>query len=312
MGSLVNGEWKIEDVNPKTESGEYKRQNQKFRSRIQKGGEFPPEEGRYHLYVSYACPWAHRTLIMRKLKRLEDFLSYSVVSPEMLDLGWSFKDTDPGVTKDPIYGKEYLKDVYTEVDPSFTGKVTVPILLDKKQNKIVNNESSEIIRIFNSDLKDFSDNSVDYYPVELRDEIDEVNEDIYHHINNGVYKTGFARNQEAYDHNYDELFASLERQEKRLEGQDYLVGGTLTEADIRFYTTLARFDAVYFTHFKCNKKLIQQLPNTYRYLKLLGSKEEFCSTTNLRHIKRHYYYSHKNINPYQIVPKGPDLDFLND
>lgn len=311
MGSLVDGEWKIEDVNPKNESGEYKRQNQKFRSRIEKKGEFPPEEGRYHLYVSYACPWAHRTLIMRKLKKLETFLPYSVVSPEMLDLGWSFKKTDPGVTDDPIYGKEHLKDVYTEVDPSFTGKVTVPVLIDKKQNKIVNNESSEIIRILNGDLIEFSDNSVDYYPKALRSEIDEVNEDIYHNVNNGVYKTGFARNQKAYEHNFTSLFDSLDRQEKRLEGEDFLVGGTLTEADIRFYTTLARFDAVYFTHFKCNKKLIQQYPNLQRYLKLLGAMEEFSSTTNMRHIKRHYFYSHKNINPYQIVPLGPEVDFLS-
>ncbi len=180
-----------------------------------------------------------------------------------------------GRPSDAIYNKEYLKDVYTEVDPTFTGKVTVPVLLDKKQGKIVNNESSEILRIFNRDLRKFSDNSTDYYPEKLKEEIDEVNEDIYHNINNGVYKTGFARTQEAYDHNFKSLFESLERQEKRLEGRDYLVGETLTEADIRFYTTLARFDAVYFTHFKCNKKLIQQFTNIYRYLKTLASIEEF-------------------------------------
>lgn len=310
MGVLIKGKWKVQAVNPESEDGEYHRQKQQFRDSIKEGGEFPPEKGRYHLYISYACPWAHRSLIMRKLKGLEDFIDYSVVSPEMLENGWSFKQTDPGVTEDKIFGKEHLKDVYVEADPEFTGKVTVPVLMDIKNGKIVNNESSEIIRIFNSELGEFAKSPEDYYPSDLRDDIDEVNEDIYHNINNGVYKTGFARTQEAYEKNFKALFDSLDRQEKRLEGRDFLVGETLTEADIRFYTTLVRFDAVYFTHFKCNKRMIKDYKNLSRYLKSLYSIDAFKSTTNLRHIKRHYYYSHETLNPFRLVPLGPDLDFL--
>ena len=310
MGLLVNGKWKVQEVNPETEDGEFHRQKQKFRSCIEEGGEFPPEEGRYHLYVSYACPWAHRTLVMRKLKGLEKFIDYSVVSPEMLKDGWSFKQTDPGVTEDKVFDREFLRDVYTAADPNFTGRVTVPVLFDMKNERIVNNESADILRIFNSQLGAFAENQDDFYPQVLRAQIDEVNEDVYENINNGVYKTGFARKQEAYDHNFKSLFEALERQEKRLEGKDYLAGDRLTEADIRLFTTLIRFDAVYFTHFKCNKQMIKDYKNLGRYLKNLYSIKAFYETTRLDHIKRHYFYSHETLNPFRLIPLGPDLDYL--
>ena len=309
MGMLVEGEWKVQEVNPETKDGEFHRQKQKYHSSL--GKEYPKEKGRYHLYVSYACPWAHRSLIMRQLKGLEDFISYSVVSPDMMDEGWSFDNSFSGSTGDQIYNLSFLKDLYTKADNKFTGRVTVPVLWDKQTDSIVNNESSEIIRIFNS-LNEFSSNQEDYYPESYKDEIDEVNDDVYNNINNGVYKTGFARNQKAYEKNFMNLFDSLERQEKRLEGKLYLVGENLTEADIRLFTTLIRFDAVYFTHFKCNKRMIKDYPNLNRYLKNLYSLDAFRRTTNFNHIKRHYYYSHRTLNPFGIVPLGPSLDSLTD
>lgn len=309
MGLLVEGKWKVQEVNPETEDGEFHRQKQAFRYGIDSKGEFLPEADRYHLYVSYACPWAHRTLIMRELKGLNSIIDTSVVSPEMLEYGWSFKASDEGVTKDGIYGHEYLKDVYVSVDAKFTGRVTVPVLFDKKTKKIVNNESEEILRILNGAFAEFQTDATDYYPKELQSEINDVNEDIYHNINNGVYKTGFARNQEAYEKNYVALFESLERQEKRLQGKEFLVGDKLTEADIRFFTTLVRFDAVYFTHFKCNKKMIKDYPNLQRYLKGLYARSAFKNTTNFHHIKKHYYYSHETLNPFRIIPLGPQMSF---
>lgn len=310
MGMLVDGQWKVQEVNPQTKDGEFHRQTQKFRFSIEKGGEFEPESGRYHLYISHACPWAHRTLIMRALKGLEAAIDISIVAPDMLENGWSFQKYDSEVTGDKLFGFEYLKDVYVKADSKFTGRVTVPILWDKKTDRIVNNESSEIIRIFNSSFDGISKESPDYYPNELKKEIDEVNEDVYHNINNGVYKTGFARNQRAYEHNFISLFECLERQEKRLEGKEFLVGDTLTEADIRLWTTLVRFDAVYFTHFKCNKKMIKDYKNLDAYLKRLYAMPEFGGTTNLDHIKRHYYYSHETLNPFRLVPIGPELNFV--
>lgn len=309
MGMLIEGEWKVQEVNPKTEDGEFHRQKQKYHSGF--GDEYPAEKERYHLYVSYACPWAHRTLIMRELKGLESFIDYSVVSPEMMDQGWSFETEFPKSTGDKINDLEFLKDLYVKADSKFTGRVTVPVIWDKETNSIVNNESSEIIRIFNS-LNEFSTNKEDYYPEELRSEIDEVNDDVYNNINNGVYKTGFARNQKAYEKNFKNLFESLERQEQRLEGKKYLVGDTLTEADIRLFTTLIRFDAVYFTHFKCNQKMIKDYPNLKRYLKNLYSIDAFRHTTNFEHIKHHYYYSHRTLNPFGLVPLGPSLDYLTE
>lgn len=307
MGMLVEGKWKVEDVNPKTKDNEYHRQVQKFHDSF--GEKYEVESGRYHLYVSYACPWAHRTLIMRALKGLEDFIDYSVVSPDMLDDGWSFQKSFKGSTGDKVYELSFLRDLYVKADPKFTGKVTVPVLFDTKTKSIVNNESSEIIRIFN-EITSFSKNDQDFYPENLREEIDEVNDDIYNNINNGVYKTGFARAQEPYEKNFKKLFDSLDRQEKRLEAKEYLVGDQLTEADIRFFTTLIRFDAVYFTHFKCNMRMIKDFPNLNSYLKRLYQIDAFRLTTNLDHIKRHYFYSHRTINPSGIVPMGPELNYI--
>lgn len=308
MGMLIEGKWKVEAVNPESDDGEFHRQKQKFRNSIEKNGEFPPEKNRYHLYVSHACPWAHRTLIMRQLKGLEEAIDVSVVSPEMLENGWSFKKTDEGVTGDKLYGLEFLRDIYVKADEKFTGRVTVPVLWDKKNNKIVNNESSDLIRILNSGFSNLAKRGEDYCPEELMDQIEEVNADVYENINNGVYKTGFARTQEAYEKNFHPLFESLERQEKRLEGNEFLVGERLTEADIRLYTTLVRFDAVYFTHFKCNKRMIKDFKNLNRYLKKLYRMDAFKDTTHFEHIKKHYFYSHETLNPFRIVPLGPDLE----
>lgn len=297
MGKLNQGKWIYEELLPPSTDGEFKRQDQKFRDTISS-----PELDRYHLYVSYACPWAHRSLIMRKLKGLEEIFPVSVVSPYMLDDGWTFIKNFEGVVPDSVFGKTFLRDIYTEADPQFTGKVTVPVLFDKKTNTIINNESAEIIRIFNT-----LGEGPDYYPKKLRSEIDEVNEDIYHKVNNGVYKTGFARTQEAYEKNFLKLFDCLDRIEKRLENSDFLVGNTLTEADIRLYTTLVRFDPVYYVHFKCNRRLIREFKNLSAYLARLYALPAFQETTHFDHIKAHYYFSHDQINPFRIVPLGPSM-----
>lgn len=310
MGRLVNGVWQKEPVNPETKDGEYQRQEQEFRNDL--SGEFQPEANRYHLYVSYACPWAHRALIMRSLKGLEDVISCSVVSPWMMDEGWEFDPEFPGATEDHLHQKKYLRDLYTLAAPQFSGRVTVPVLWDKKSQQIVNNESEDLLRILNSSFKSLAtkNQDLDVYPTELRDEIHEVNELVYHKINNGVYKTGFARTQEAYEHNYYPLFEALESLEKRLEGKSYLVQNQLTEADIRLYTTLVRFDAVYYSHFKCNKKRITDFPNLQGLTKRLHQVPEIRSTFSLEHIKTHYYGSHETLNPTRIIPVGPELDLM--
>ena len=305
MGRLEKGSWIVEDLISTTDDGEFKRQEQKFRKLIENNGEHPPEKDRYHLYVSYACPWAHRSLIMRKLKGLEEIVSVSVVSPYMLDDGWTFQNDFPGATSDDVFQKEFLRDVYTLASPDFSGRVTVPVLLDKKTRQIVNNESEEVIRILNNAFNDLNGNKEDYYPKELHQEIHQWNADIYKNINNGVYKAGFALKQEAYDKNVKELFEALDRIEKHLEGKKYLMGERLTEADIRLYTTLVRFDPVYYVHFKCNRTMIREFKNLSRYLGDLFEIEAFKTTTHFDHIKTHYYYSHKQINPYQIIPMGP-------
>lgn len=301
MGRLENGRWIIEEVITETDDGEFKRQEQGFRDVIQS-----PEKNRYHLYVSYACPWAHRTLIMRSLKGLEKIITLSVVSPYMLEDGWSFEDNFPGVLPDPVFQTKFLREVYTEALRDFSGRVTVPVLLDKKTKKIVNNESQEIIRILNDGFNEFTNNKEDYYPKDLREEINKWNLDIYENINNGVYKAGFALNQKAYDKNVRNLFSALDRVEEGLEGKEFLVGDKLTEADIRLYTTLVRFDPVYYGHFKCNRTMIREFKNLSRYLGDLYKIEAFKSTTHFDHIKAHYYYSHRQINPFQIIPVGPD------
>lgn len=305
MGHLEKGKWIKDGVIPDSKDGSFKRQEQKFREEISPGGFHPPEKDRYHLYVSYACPWAHRTLIFRELKGLREILPFSVVSPLMMEDGWTFREDFPGVIPDPVLNKDFLREIYTEADPEFTGKVTVPVLFDKKLKKIVNNESSEVIRILNSAFNDLTGNRDDFYPERLRRKIDAINDDVYDNVNNGVYKTGFAQSQDVYEENFKNLFACLDRLEAQLEDDVYLLGDVLTEADVRLYTTLVRFDAVYYVHFKCNSRLIRDYPNLSRYLSDLYALEAFRSTTHFDHIKAHYYYSHRQLNPFGIIPRGP-------
>lgn len=307
MGHLIEGQWNNDDVATSDEQGKFKREESKFRSKISETDDkYQPEAGRYHLYVSYACPWAHRTLITRALKGLDKVISVDVVHPHMLENSWTFGKDFKGATGDSLYDLKYLYQIYQKDDPKVTSKVTVPVLWDKKTKSIVNNESSEIIRILNSGFGDLAKNDIDLYPENLRSEIDKINELTYEPINNGVYKTGFAKNQKAYDEAFKTLFEALDDFEKRLQGKDYLVGDTLTEADIRLLTTLLRFDSVYYVHFKCNYKKISEYPNLFRYLKNLYKMDAVKLTTNLAHIKEHYFYSHDFINPNRIVPIGPD------
>nr|CAB3251035.1 glutathione S-transferase omega-like 2 [Phallusia mammillata] len=296
-----------------SKKGEFVRNDAAFRNHIEKDGEFPPENGRYHLYVSYACPWAHRTLITRKLKGLEDAISFTVVDFLMLDNGWRFNEKTPGCERDPIFDAQFMRDIYKTTAPEYTGRITVPVLFDKTAKKIVNNESSEIIRMLNCSMNEFSatdqQRALDFYPVELREEIDAINAWVYPNINNGVYRCGFAQSQEAYDKAVQDLFENLEKAEELLSKQRYLVGNRLTEADIRLFTTLIRFDQVYHGHFKCNKKRIIDYPNIWGYLRELYQIPAFRETTDMNHIRKHYMMSHRNINPYGIVSVGPDLDF---
>ncbi|EIM92344.1 glutathione S-transferase [Stereum hirsutum FP-91666 SS1] len=296
----------------KTENGNFNRAASSFRNFIEKDGQFPPEKDRYHLYVSYACPWATRTLIMRKLKGLEDIIPVTVVSPRMGDDGWPFAVADefPGADKDPNYDSKHVKDLYLRANPDYSGRFTVPVLWDKKQHTIANNESSEIIRMFNSAFNDLIPKEkadLDFYPANLRTEIDGVNEWVYDTINNGVYKSGFASTQEAYQTAVVKVFESLHRVEKILEGKEYLVGDRLTEADIRLFVTIIRFDPVYVGHFKCNIRTIRGgYPNIHLWLRrLYWNNDAFKSTNNFEHIKTHYYWSHPFINPHRIVPVGP-------
>tara|TARA_E500000318_G_scaffold15114_4_gene15490 strand:- start:1840 stop:2829 length:990 start_codon:yes stop_codon:yes gene_type:complete len=312
MGMLVDGAWQPDDADSKTKNGRFQRQNSAFRSAVEDtpGARFAPETGRYHLYVSYACPWAHRTLIARSLKGLEPHIDISVVDPHMGGDGWFFGD-DPDGTKDPVNDAGFLREVYVKADPSYTGRVTVPVLWDKKEGTIVSNESSEILRMFNSAFNGLEgvDATLDLYPEKLRAEIDAVNEGVYTDINNGVYRNGFAGTQEAYEEAYDALFARLDALEDRLDQSRYLVGNRITEADWRLFVTLVRFDAVYFTHFKCNRQLISDFPNLSNYLRELFQIGEVAETVNMRHIKQHYFGSHESLNPKGIVPKGPRLGF---
>ena len=312
-GLLVDGNWTQKDEFAE-DDGKYKREDSAFRNWITADGGPGPdgqqavkaEAGRFHLYVSYACPWAHRALIFRRLKGLEDLIPVSVVHPHMLDHGWELKDDFPGATGDPLYGKSYLHEIYTRAKPDYSGKVTVPVLWDTQEEMIVNNESAEVIRIFNTAFNEITGNTSDFYPEALRGEIDEVNARVYEPVNNGVYKCGFAESQEAYDENITPLFDTLDWLEARLsDGRDFLVGNQLTEADIRLFTTLIRFDPVYFVHFKCNLKMIRQYDALNAYLQRIYEMPEVKPTVNFDHIKQHYYYSHKHINPYRIVPQGP-------
>ncbi len=301
--------------------GEFVRWESSFRNWITSDGSagpsgiggFKAEANRYHLYVSLACPWAHRTLIFRALKGLSHIISVSIVHPLMPDISWVFDDY-PGATADEINGKNTLLEVYKLADTKFNGVVTVPVLWDKKRNTIVNNESSEIIRMFNSAFNNLDDDDInsdlDFYPETLRNEINSINTQVYNNINNGVYRTGFASSQTAYEQAYFELFDCLENMEQRLTTQKFLAGDIITEADWRFFVTLVRFDAVYVGHFKCNKKRIVDFPNLWQYTKQLYQIPGVAATVNLDHIKYHYYASHHSINPTRIVPVGPDLDFM--
>ncbi len=315
MGLLVDGVWHDEWYDTKSTGGRFVRKDSAFRNWVTPDGApgpsgeggFRAEAGRYHLYVSLACPWAHRTLIFRKLKKLEDVISVSVVDPYMGSEGWVFGDS-PGTVPDTVNGARRLYEVYLKADPHYSGRVTVPVLWDKQRGTIVNNESSEIIRMFNAAFAAFTDVADDYYPEPLRKEIDRVNERVYHAVNNGVYKAGFATTQEAYDEAFDTLFGALDELDTRLARSRYLLGDRLTEADWRLFTTLVRFDAVYVGHFKCNLRRIADYPNLGPYLRDLYQVPGVAGTVNMEHIKRHYYESHKTINPAGIVPRGPALD----
>ncbi|GAD81202.1 glutathione S-transferase family protein [Vibrio ezurae] len=305
MGKLVEGKWHDTWYDTKASSGKFVREDAGFRQWIQNAEDAPfkPESGRYHLYVSLACPWAHRTLIFRALKGLEEHISASIVSPDMLNEGWEFD------VPDPLYGFDKLHQIYTKAKPDYTGRVTVPVLWDKQRHTIVSNESSEIIRMFNSEFNALTGNTVDFYPQALRQQIEEWNDYIYPNINNGVYRCGFATTQQAYAEAYDALFAALDRIDEHLATHRYLTGAQLTEADWRLFTTLVRFDAVYVGHFKCNKKRISDYRRLQGYLKELYQVSGVAKTTNIAEIKRHYYFSHTGINPTQVIPQGPDLDF---
>ena len=295
---------------PTDTTGAFVRRDSVFRQWVTADGssEFPAAAGRYHLYVSLACPWAHRTVIFRMLKRLEDVISLSVVDPIRDERGWAFRDV-PGAGPDPVNGFAYLSEAYLATDPAYSGNVTVPVLWDRETRQIVNNESSEIIRMLGSAFDAFTDAHEDYYPPQLRDEIDAVNARVYATVNDGVYRCGFAGTQQAYKHAFAALFESLDWLEERLSRQRYLVGEAVTEADWRLFTTLLRFDSVYVGHFKCNRNRIVDLPNLWAYARELYQWPGVAETVNLDHVKRHYYMTHPSLNPTRIVPAGPRIDF---
>ncbi|MEY8799612.1 glutathione S-transferase family protein [Leisingera sp. XS_AS12] len=317
MGLLIDGEWHDQWYDTKSTGGAFKRSESQFRNWITADGSagpsgdsgFAAESGRYHLYVSFACPWAHRTLIFRKLKGLEEHISVSAVHPDMLGEGWTFATDDHGATGDDLFGFTHLHQIYTRADPQYSGRVTVPVLWDKARNTIVSNESAEIIRMFNSAFDGITGNQEDFWPEALREPIEAVNSRIYSTINNGVYKCGFATSQEAYDAAVGPLFDSLDWLEDLLSQHRYLLGDQLTEADWRLFTTLLRFDPVYHGHFKCNRRMLKDYPNLWAYTRELYQWPGVAQTVNMPHITRHYYYSHDTINPHRIVPVGPDIDW---
>lgn len=316
MGRLIEGKWHDVWYDTKSNQGKFKREDAQLRNWITADGSagptgdsgFKAESGRYHLYVSLACPWAHRTLIFRRLKQLEAHIDVSVVSPDMLEQGWTF-DKATGSSGDTLFAQDYMHQLYTRNKADYSGRVTVPVLWDKHTQRIVSNESSEIIRMFNSAFNELTGNTDDYYPEALRPDIDDINDFVYHKINNGVYKAGFATEQTAYEEALQALFEALEQLEQKLSKQRYLVGDTLTEADWRLFTTLIRFDSVYHGHFKCNLKQIEDYPNLTGYIRELYQWPNVAETVDFYHIKRHYYFSHTMINPTQVVPVGPDIDY---
>ena len=312
MGLLIEGEWRDQWYETKSSGGRFVRKESSFRDWVRADGStrFTPEVGRYHLYVSYACPWAHRTLIFRKLKGLESAIGVSVVEPLMASDGWTFGPA-PGSTPDPVNHARFLREIYVKADPRYTGRVTVPVLWDRKHETIVSNESSEIIRMFDQEFGDVSDAGgadAEFWPAALRDEIEAVNAFVYPNINNGVYRCGFATTQEAYEEAFAQLFFALDAVEERLGSRRYLLGDRITEADWRLFTTLVRFDAVYVGHFKCNRNRIADFPNLSGYLRELYQWPGVRETVHMDHIKDHYYRSHTTINPTGVVPAGPALD----
>ena len=316
MGLLVDGKWQDRWYDTNASGGKFIREDAQFRNWITPDGSagptgeggFKAESGRYHLYVSHACPWAHRTLIFRQLKGLTDHIGVSAVHPDMLEQGWTFEKCE-GSNGDALYGSDFAHQIYTRANPSYSGRVTVPILWDRHTETIVSNESSEIIRMLNSAFDGLTGSPLDFYPPELRAEIDDVNERIYHTINNGVYRCGFATSASAYQEAFEELFGSLDWVESILGTKRYLTGDRITEADWRLFTTLIRFDAVYVGHFKCNRQRIEDFPALSNYTRELYQWPGVAETTHIEEIKRHYYYSHETINPTRIVPQGPILNF---
>ncbi|WP_305372050.1 glutathione S-transferase family protein [Photobacterium leiognathi] len=318
MGLLVDGKWHTDWYDTKSTGGKFERKASSFRNWITKDGSagitgeagFKAEPNRYHLYVSLACPWAHRAIIYRQLKGLDSMIPMSVVNAYMGENGWNFEAGD-GVVADPIFNAQFLHQIYTQADPDYTGRVTVPVLWDKHKQTIVSNESADIIRMLNSAFDDVGAVKVDFYPQALRQQIDELNDFVYANINSGVYRAGFATTQEAYDEAVIALFDALEVIEQRLSTQRYLLGDHITEADWRLFTTLVRFDAVYVGHFKCNLKRIVDFPHLWGYVRDLYQVEGIAQTVDIDYIKAHYYGSHETINPTRIIPKGPVLDFLS-
>ena len=317
MGLLVKGQWQDKWYDTDSTGGHFERSSAQFRNWVTRDGSagpdgkagFKAEAGRYHLYVSLACPWAHRTLILRELKGLQDAISVSVVNPLMLEHGWPLSTDFPGATGDDLYGLNFLYELYLKANPEYSGRVTVPVLWDKKQETIVSNESADIIRMLNSSFADIGAHGEDYYPAALREEIDEVNARVYDRVNNGVYKAGFATKQDAYEQALQELFGELDWLEARLGKQRWLVGEQITEADWRLFTTLVRFDPVYVGHFKCNLRRIADYPALSNYLRDLYQQPGIAGTVDLMHIKHHYYRSHPTINPSRVVPVGPELNY---
>lgn len=320
MGLLVDGKWQDKWYDTKQSGGAFQREQAQLRNWVTASGAagptgkagFKAESGRYHLYVSLACPWAHRTLIFRKLKKLEAHISVSIVSPDMLAQGWTFQQHEvaaKGSSGDALFGFDYMHQIYARHQANYSGRVTVPVLWDKQQNCIVSNESSEIIRMFNSAFNDITGDEQDFYPEALREDIDAVNQIVYEHINNGVYRCGFATSQAAYEQAYHHLFDSLDKIEQRLNQQRYLVGEHITEADWRLFTTLIRFDSVYHSHFKCNRQRLEDYPAISHYVRELYQWPGVAETVDFYHIKRHYYFSHTMINPTQVLPLGPEIDY---
>lgn len=309
MGLLVDGVWRDEWYDTSSTGGAFVRADAAFRGRLTRDGSsgYPAEAGRYHLYVSLACPWASRTLIARALKKLDGAIGVSIVHPHMGAQGWTF-EAYPGATGDRVNGLSYLHQVYALAKPDYGGRVTVPVLFDTKTRTIVNNESAEILRMMNAEMDAFGDASIDLYPEALRGEIDAWNAQIYPNLNNGVYRAGFATAQAAYEQAFDDVFRTLDRLEAHLSRHRYLVGGRITEADWRLFTTLVRFDPVYVTHFKCNLRRLVDYPSVWGYARDLYQVPGVAETVSLDHIKRHYFTSHESINPTRIIPKGPAID----